>query len=191
MTDDQQSVTMISEETNSQDDTENDYTYDHSSDQDANVDFLFPDLSSESDSDEEDSLFGTEWLDSLCTSDHIVSNMQEEKGKLATFIIKLFNAEPVLALFDTGATCSCISVSLHEWIAKKVIMVEKHLRVGQADGTSLGVKGQVKLLIEIYNKHFEHLCIVCQILNNLYFLEWILPNNIKLESIGIILEHHS
>ena len=60
MTDDQQSVTKISEETDSQDDTANDHPYDHSSDQEANTDFLFPDLSSESDSDEEDSLFGTE-----------------------------------------------------------------------------------------------------------------------------------
>ena len=41
-------------------------------------------------------------------------------------------------------------------------MVEKHLRLGQADGTSLGAKGLVKLLIEIDNNHFEHLFIVCQ-----------------------------
>ena len=41
-------------------------------------------------------------------------------------------------------------------------MVEKHLKVGQADGTSLGPKGLVKLLIEIYNNHVEHLFIVCQ-----------------------------
>ena len=41
-------------------------------------------------------------------------------------------------------------------------MVEKNLRVGQADGTSLGTKGLVKLLIEINDNHFEHLFIVCQ-----------------------------
>ena len=41
-------------------------------------------------------------------------------------------------------------------------MVEKHLRLGQVDGTSLGLKGLVKLLIEINNNHFKHLFIVCQ-----------------------------
>ena len=48
MTDDQQSITMISEATDSWDDTETDHTYDHSSDREANMNFLFPDLSSES-----------------------------------------------------------------------------------------------------------------------------------------------
>ena len=88
--------------------------------------------------------------------------MQVMKGKLATFIIELFNTEPVSALFDIGATCSCISASLYNQISKKVAMIEKHLNVGQADGTSLGPKGLVKLLIEINNNHFQHLFIVCQ-----------------------------
>ena len=48
MTDDQQSVTMINEETESWNDTKTDHAYDHSSDQEVNMDFLFPDLSSES-----------------------------------------------------------------------------------------------------------------------------------------------
>ena len=60
MTDDQQSFTMIRVEADSWNDTETDHTYDHSSDQEANTDFLFPDFSSESDPDEEDSLFSTE-----------------------------------------------------------------------------------------------------------------------------------
>ena len=58
MTDDHQSVTMTSEHSDSLDDTETDYAYDSSSDQEAITDILFPDLNSESDSDE-DSLFGT------------------------------------------------------------------------------------------------------------------------------------
>ena len=41
-------------------------------------------------------------------------------------------------------------------------MVKKYLTVGQADGTSLGLKGLVKLLIKINNNHFKHLFIVCQ-----------------------------
>ena len=71
----------------------------------------------------------------------MVSNVQVMKGKLATFIIKLFNTEPVSALFDTGAMCSCISASLYDQISKKVPMTQKHLKVGQTDGTSLGPKG--------------------------------------------------
>ena len=41
-------------------------------------------------------------------------------------------------------------------------MTKKHLKVGQADGTSLGPNGLVRLLIEINNNYFEHLFIVCQ-----------------------------
>ena len=40
-------------------------------------------------------------------------------------------------------------------------MVEKHLRVGQVDGSRLGLKGLVNLLIEIKSNQFEHLFIVC------------------------------
>ena len=60
MTDDQQSVTMISEDSDSHDDTEADHTYDCSCYQEAMMDILWPDVDSESDSDEDDSLFGTE-----------------------------------------------------------------------------------------------------------------------------------
>ena len=44
MTDDQQSVIMISEDTDSWHDTETDHAYDHSSDQEAIMDILCPDL---------------------------------------------------------------------------------------------------------------------------------------------------
>ena len=153
---------MISEDTDSQDDTETVHTYDQSSDQEAMMDILCPDLNSESDSDEDDSLFGTEWLDNLGNTEHIVSNVQAMKGKLATFITKLFNTEPVSALFNTTAMCSCISASLYNQISKKVAMTKMHLRVGQVDGTSLGPKGLVRLLNKINDNHFEHLIIVCQ-----------------------------
>ena len=59
-TDDQQSVTMISEYAGSWDDAETDCAYDQSSDQEAIMDILYLNLNSESDSDEDDSLFGTE-----------------------------------------------------------------------------------------------------------------------------------
>ena len=92
----------------------------------------------------------------------MVSNVQVMKGKLDTFIIKLFNIEPVSSIFDAGATCSCISTLRFDQISKKVTMIEKHLKVGHADGTSLGPKGLVKLLIKINKNHFKHLFIVCQ-----------------------------
>ena len=59
-TDDQKSVNLNCEENDSQDDTETDHAYDHSSNEEANSDFLFPSHNSESDSEEEGSLFGTE-----------------------------------------------------------------------------------------------------------------------------------
>ena len=59
-TDDQQSVKKICKENDLWDDNETDHAFDQSSDQEENSDFLFPDLNSESDSDKEDSLFGTE-----------------------------------------------------------------------------------------------------------------------------------
>ena len=113
------------------------------------------------------------------------------KGRLATFIFKLFNTEPMSALFDTGAMCSCTSVSLYDQISKKVAMIKRHLKVGQEDGTSLGPKGLLRPLIEINNNYFEHLFIVCQNLKQLYYMEWILTNVIKLELIGTIQQHHT
>ena len=55
---------------------------------------------------------------------HIVSNVQSIKGKLATFIVKLFNTEPISAPFDTGAICSWISSPLFDEISKKVTMIQ-------------------------------------------------------------------
>ena len=54
MTDNQQSVNMNSEDTDSQDNTDTDHTYDHSSYQEAIINILCPDLNSESDSDKDD-----------------------------------------------------------------------------------------------------------------------------------------
>ena len=46
---------------------------------------------------------------------------------LATLDVKLFSTEPVTALFDTGATCSCISFPSCNQISDKVQMVEMQL----------------------------------------------------------------
>ena len=61
----------------------------------------------------------------------------------------------------------------------------------QADGTRLGPKGLVRLLIEINNNHFEHLFIVCQNLKQplLFGIGFAQCN--KMELIGTIQEHHT
>ena len=51
---------MISEDTDSKDNTETDHAYDQSSDQETIIDILCLDFDFDSDSDEDDSLFGTE-----------------------------------------------------------------------------------------------------------------------------------
>ena len=48
------------------------------------------------------------------------------------------------ARLDTEAMCSCILASLCDQISQKVAMTKKNLKVGQADGTSLGPKGLSK-----------------------------------------------
>ena len=93
---------------------------------------------------------------------HIVFTIQPTLGKLATFDVKLFNTESLTALFETGATCSCISFPIYSQISDKVQMVDMQLPVGQVDGTSLCPKDKVKVTLEINNKQFEHTFIVCQ-----------------------------
>ena len=87
---------------------------------------------------------------------HIVSIVKLSPGRLATFNIKLFNSETVTAFFNTRAICLCISFSLYNQMSNKTQMVEMKLRVGQADSTSLCLKGtKVK-------KQFKHMFIKCQ-----------------------------
>ena len=71
-------------------------------------------------------------------------------------------------------------------ISKKVAMIKKHLKVGQADGTSLGPKGLVRLLVKINNNYFEHLFIVCQNLKQPLLFGMDFPNVIKMELTGTI-----
>ena len=70
-------------------------------------------------------------------------------------------------------------------------MIEMHLKVGQADGTSLGPKGLVKHLIEINNNHFEHLFIVCQNFKKPLLFGMDFAQHYKIGLIGIIQEHHT
>ena len=65
-------------------------------------------------------------------------------------------------------------------------MVEMQLCIGQADGTSLCPKGVVKVLLEINNKQFEHMFVVCQNLGQPLLLAMYFAQNYR---IGIDWDH--
>ena len=83
-------------------------------------------------------------------------------GRLATFDVTLFSTEPVTALFDTGAMCSCMSFPLYHQISDKAQMVEMQLQVAQANGMGLHPIRIVMVKVEIQDKQFEHTFILCQ-----------------------------
>ena len=116
-----------------------------------------------------------------------MSIIQPSQGRLAIFDGKLFSTEPVTALFDTGATCSCISFTLYNQMSVKVQMVEMQLHVGQADGMSLCPIGIVTVNLEINDKQFEHTFIVCQNLQQPLLFGMDLTQNYI---IGIDLDHN-
>ena len=58
---------------------------------------------------------------------HTVSNLEYAKLKLSNFIGKPQNCEPIIALFDTRVTCSCILYQLFTKISDKVNIIKKTL----------------------------------------------------------------
>ena len=69
----------------------------------------------------------------LCATKHMMSIIQPTPGRLATFNLNFFSAEPVTSLFNTGATCSCISFPLYNQVLDKVQIVGMQLWIGQSD----------------------------------------------------------
>ena len=69
------------------------------------------------------------------------------------------------ALFDMGASCSCISQSLFDHLLEdhnvKMKLKQMNLKVGQADGTSLLPPGVVVLQVKLHTYTFSHPVIVC------------------------------
>ena len=126
------------------------------------MNFPHPDVDYSSDSDSDELTYADEWLKNVCAVKHIVSIIQPMPGRLATFNVKSFSTEPVASLFNTGATCSCISFSLYSQISDKAQMLEMQLWVGQTDGMSLCPKVIVKVILESNDKQFEHTFILCQ-----------------------------
>ena len=133
----------------------------------------YPDIYFESDSDSDELTYMDEWLKNLRAIKHKVSTVQPSPGWLATFDIILLSNEPVTALFNTGATCSCISFSLYNQISNKTQMVEMQLQVGQVNGTSLCYMGTVKVTLEINKKQFDTCSSCVKTLSIHFCLAWI------------------
>ena len=155
------SVSTIAEETEFQLEADN-QTHNLSSDCKAIMNILYPNVDYSSNSESDELTYTDEQLKTIYASKHMVQIIQPLPGSLATFDVKLFSTEPVTALFDTGATCSCISFQLYNQISDNVQMVEMQLQVGQTDSTSLCPIGIVMVNLEINYKQFEHTIILCQ-----------------------------
>ena len=95
---------------------------------------------------------------------HAISNIKVYPS-LAHFPIQLSQTLQTQALFDTGASCSCISQSLFDHLLEdhnvKLTLKQMDLKVGQADGTSLLPRGVVVLWVKLYTHAFSHPFIVC------------------------------
>ena len=68
--------------------------------------------------------------------------------KLSNFTVKLQDCDPIIALFDTGAMCSCITYQLFMKISDKVDIIRKGI-------------GIVHLTINIEGHSFKHNFIIC------------------------------
>ena len=59
------------------------------------------------------------------------------------------STQSAIALFDTGATCSCISYKTFQMIINNKKIINEKIRVVQADGHSLDPIGTVELDINL------------------------------------------
>ena len=72
---------------------------------------------------------GMEWLDEFYEQNHTISILEYAKLKLSNFAVKIPNTEPITALFDTGASCSCILQQVFKKIAYKINLIRNPLKV--------------------------------------------------------------
>ena len=84
------------------------------------------------------------------------------KGRQARFPIIVNNTQSAIALFDTGATCSCISYKTFQTIINNKKIINEKIRVVQADGHSLDPIGTVELDINLGKEQFKYKFIVCR-----------------------------
>ena len=101
----------------------------------------------------------------------VILNIHSPKIMLANFNITVRNTQNqhVLALFDTGATCSCISQKLFDDLTAPNVTTLTPIRfypirlqVNQADGeTLLEPVGLALIMIWLHNHSFTHPFVVC------------------------------
>ena len=121
-----------------------------------------PDMVMTSNNSDSSDTDGMEWLDnSFYEQNHTISNLEYAKLKLSNFAIKILKTEPITALFDTGATCSCISQQIFKKIADKINMIRKQLKVNTVSGATLGPIGIAPLELNIDDQSFMHNFNVC------------------------------
>ena len=72
------------------------------------------------------------------------------------------STQSAIALFDTGATCSCISYKTFQTIITNKKIINEKIRVVQADGHSLDPIGTVELDINLGKEQFKYKFIVCR-----------------------------
>ena len=74
------------------------------------------------------------------------------KGRQAKFAAIVNNKQSVVALFDMGATCSCINYKTFQSIMNNSEIKNAKITVVQADGQSLNPIGTVKLNVTLAKK---------------------------------------
>ena len=84
------------------------------------------------------------------------------KRRQAKFPVIVNNTQSVIALFDTGAMCSCISYKTFQTIINNGKIINEKIQVVQADGHSLDPIDMVKLDISLGKEQFKYKFIVCK-----------------------------
>ena len=88
-----------------------------------------------------------------------------ENHRKNRFPIQIRMSDPIIAVFDTGATCSCINEKTARKTGQLHAMKQCYATVNQADGkTSLGPLGVIVLPITIGKSTYNHEFIVCKYL---------------------------
>ena len=68
----------------------------------------------------------------------IISNLAYAKLKISNVAVKILKTEPITALFDTGATRSCIKKQVFKKLADKINLIRKPLNVNTTSRATLG-----------------------------------------------------
>ena len=84
------------------------------------------------------------------------------KGRQVKFPVIVNSTQSAIALFDTGATCSCVSYKTFQMIINNKKIINLKIRVVQADGHSLDLIGTIELDINLGNEQFNYKFIVCR-----------------------------